>query len=302
MRVGVMMMSDSPWSVARRRWQTVEELGFDSGWIQDHLWWRSLSDGPWYSTFPFLAAAATATERIRLGTLVTSPNFRHPVLVAKDVIAIDDLSRGRFTLGVGAGSTGAGDAYAVDTTRLGPTERSARFQEFVELVDELLREPLVDHRGRFYSASQTRLQPGCVQRPRVPLAIAAAGRRAQEIAARFGDAWVTCGPLDVSRAWTQEEFRSVVRAQLDGLARAAERVGRDLSTMDRIVVSTDLTGELLRSADAFAAHAERYVAIGVSELIIQWPRAEGVYAGDPAVLEDIAAKVLPELRSHGEAG
>ena len=140
------------------------------------------------------------------------------------------------------------------------------------------------------------MQPGCVQRPRAPLAIAAARPRGQEIAARHGEAWVSCGPLDVSRPWTQDEFRAAVRDQLAGLAAAGRRVGRDVSTMDRIVVTTDLTGELLKSADDFARHAERYAALGVSELIIHWPRAEDVYAGDPAVLADIAASVLPRLR------
>ncbi|MBY8854121.1 LLM class flavin-dependent oxidoreductase, partial [Saccharothrix sp. MB29] len=55
-------------------------------------------------------SAPLPISRVRLGTLVTSPNFRHPVLTAKDAIALDDISRGRFTLGIGAGSTGAGDA------------------------------------------------------------------------------------------------------------------------------------------------------------------------------------------------
>ena len=256
MRVGVMILPDSPWTVARQRWEAVEELGFDSGWTVDHLWWRSLSDSPWYPTFPFLTAAATVTSRIRLGTMVTTPNFRHPLVVAKDVVGLDDISGGRFTLGVGAGSTGAGDAYATDPAVLTAAERYARFGEFVGLVDRLLTEPAVDHQGTFYSVRGAYMQPGCVQRPRAPLAIAAARPRGQEIAARHGEAWVSCGPLDVSRPWTQDEFRAAVRDQLAGLAAAGRRVGRDVSTMDRIVVTTDLTGELLKSADDFARHTE----------------------------------------------
>ena len=67
------------WSTARDLWRRVEELGFDHAWTYDHLAWRSLRDSTWFGAVPFLAAGAVVTERIRLGTLVASPNFRHPV-------------------------------------------------------------------------------------------------------------------------------------------------------------------------------------------------------------------------------
>lgn len=67
---------------------------------------RTLADGPWFATVPLLAAAAAVTERIRLGTFVASPNFRHPAPFAKDVLGLDDVSGGRFLLGIGAGGEG----------------------------------------------------------------------------------------------------------------------------------------------------------------------------------------------------
>jgi len=95
MRVGVVILPEYPWAEAAHRWQAVEELGFDHAWTYDHLAWRSLADGPWYGTVPTLAAAATVTSRIGLGTWVLSPNFRHPVPWAREVMALDDLSGGR---------------------------------------------------------------------------------------------------------------------------------------------------------------------------------------------------------------
>ncbi len=74
----------------------------DHAWTYDHLTWRNLRDGPWFGAVPTLAAAALVTSRIRLGTLVASANFRHPVPFAKELMTLDDLSHGRFTLGVGA--------------------------------------------------------------------------------------------------------------------------------------------------------------------------------------------------------
>lgn len=86
----------------RALWVRAEELGFHAAYTYDHLAWRTFRDGPWFGAVPTLTAAAAATERLRLGTLVTSPNFRHPVTLAKDLITLDDVSAGRITLGIGA--------------------------------------------------------------------------------------------------------------------------------------------------------------------------------------------------------
>src|SRR5690348_13376960 len=105
LRVGVVILPDLSWEGSRRRWREAEQRGFHAAWTYDHLSWRTLRDGPWHGAVPLLAAAAGVTERIRLGTLVTSPNFRHPALLAKDVMTLDHISGGRFELGIGAGGT-----------------------------------------------------------------------------------------------------------------------------------------------------------------------------------------------------
>jgi alkanesulfonate monooxygenase SsuD/methylene tetrahydromethanopterin reductase-like flavin-dependent oxidoreductase (luciferase family) len=94
----------------RDQWQRAEELGFHTAYTYDHLSWRNtFRDGPWFGAVPTLTAAATATARMRLGTLVTSPNFRHPVTLAKELITLDDVSDGRITLGIGGALTAAPD-------------------------------------------------------------------------------------------------------------------------------------------------------------------------------------------------
>ena len=165
MRIGIVLLPQDPWRVAADRWRLAEAYGFDHAWTYDHLAWRSLADEPWYATVPLLAAAATVTGHIRLGTWVASPNFRHPVPFAKDVMGLDDVSDGRLLLGLGAGGTG------YDAEVLGPpwspAERAARFGEFVDLLDELLTHPVTERTGEFYAAHGARMIPGCVQRPRV---------------------------------------------------------------------------------------------------------------------------------------
>lgn len=106
MRFGIVILPEHRWSDAERRWRRAEELGFDHAWTYDHIGWRDLVDGPWFDAVPTLTAAALVTSRIRLGTHVASANFRHPVPFARQVTALDDISRGRFILGVGAGGAG----------------------------------------------------------------------------------------------------------------------------------------------------------------------------------------------------
>jgi alkanesulfonate monooxygenase SsuD/methylene tetrahydromethanopterin reductase-like flavin-dependent oxidoreductase (luciferase family) len=194
MRFGIVILADQRWQHGARRWAEAEALGFDHAWTYDHLGWRTLVDSPWFDAVPTLTAAATVTSSISLGTLVASPNFRHPVSFARQLTALDDISNGRMLLGLGAGA--GGDSF--DTKVLGeppltPAERVDRFTEFAELLDRLLREDHVTWAGRYYQAADARNLPGCVQRPRIPFVMAGNGKRSVALAARLGDGWVTTG-------------------------------------------------------------------------------------------------------------
>jgi alkanesulfonate monooxygenase SsuD/methylene tetrahydromethanopterin reductase-like flavin-dependent oxidoreductase (luciferase family) len=296
MRLGVMILPEKTWPENAGRWRTVDALGYDSAWVYDHMWWRGLRDSAWFSPIPVLAAAAAVTDRVRIGLMVASPNFRHPVVLAKDAVAIDDISGGRFILGLGAGSPDAGDAAIIDGTALSPRDRASRFREFVELTDRLLRTPTTTHAGRFYVANDARMIPGCVQRPRVPLAIAAAAPGSLAVAARSGDAWVTLGPTDFSRSYRPDECLAVVAAQAERLRRACDHAGRDFNELDRIFITTGWAGDPLASAASCLEVAECYARVGITHLVIHWPRESGVYAGDPEVLSLIAETALPQLR------
>ena len=192
MRVGVILLPQGRWRDDAERWRRAEAYGFDHAWTYDHLSWRSLVDEPWFAAVPTLAAAALVTERIRLGTMVASPNFRHPVTFAKELMSLDDLSDGRFVLGVGAGGIGF-DATVLGADPFTPGERFGRFEEFVVLLDQLLTQPSTTERGDRYAAVDARMIPGCVQQPRLPFVIAAIGRRSMRLAARHGQGWVTTG-------------------------------------------------------------------------------------------------------------
>jgi alkanesulfonate monooxygenase SsuD/methylene tetrahydromethanopterin reductase-like flavin-dependent oxidoreductase (luciferase family) len=251
--------------------------------------WRTLRDGPWHAAMPLLAAIAATTTRIRLGPLVASPNFRHPVTFAKELMILDHVAAGRVTLGIGAGSK-TFDATVLGQPAWSVAERTARFAEFVDLLDQLLTSPSTTRAGRFYSAHEARMIPGCVQRPRLPFAVAATGPRGMEVVARQAQTWVTTG--DIARP-PEEHFEGLPRL-VEALDAACRSVGRDPATLDRLVLTGSHGPTSLATVDQFRGAVERYRSLGFTDVVVPYPRPSEPYAGDPAVLEAIAA-VLPSL-------
>ncbi|KJC63773.1 LLM class flavin-dependent oxidoreductase [Agreia bicolorata] len=290
MRHGIVILPQDPWSIARRKWQSAEGLGFDHAWTYDHLSWRSLADQPWNATIPTLTAAAVVTETIRLGTFVSSPNFRHPVPFAKEIATVDDISSGRFVLGVGSGGTGF-DAFVLGQPEYTPHERHARFAEFVTLLNELLRhegdgERGISFDGDWYEAVDARMVGVPSQRPRVPFVLAANGPKGLALVAKHGQGWVTTGKDGA----TGEKWWSAVAALAGRLDDAANAAGRDPASIDRYL-SLDSGGQFsLESVGAFEDLVGRAAELGFTDVISHWPRAEGIYAGDEEVLYEVASR------------
>jgi alkanesulfonate monooxygenase SsuD/methylene tetrahydromethanopterin reductase-like flavin-dependent oxidoreductase (luciferase family) len=288
MDVGVLILPEHRWAEAEPLWRRAEDLGFAHVWTYDHLAWRSLRDHPWHAAVPALAAAALATSRIRLGTLVATPNFRHPVTFARELVTLDDLSGGRLTVGLGAGGPGW-DASMLGQPTWSAGERAERFAEFVTLLDRLLREPETSYDGRYFRAIEARTHPGCVQRPRVPLAVAATGPRGMRVAAAHAEIWVTNG----DRAYDgpplgPEEGAAVFRRQSRLLDEVCRGAGRDPAGLRRLVLTGPRLDGGLASPAAFRTVVEAYAEAGATDLVVHWPRPDEPYAGDPAVLERLA--------------
>lgn len=285
-RVGIVLLPQGRWTVDEQRWRRAEAYGFDTALTYDHLAWRDLAGEPWFATVPTLVAAATVTSRIRLGTWVASPNYRHPVPFAKELMTLDDVSGGRTVLGVGAGGVGH-DAHVLGGDVLPAGERVRRLAEFVELLDLLLTGDRISYRGEHYAAVDARMVPGCVQRPRLPFVVAANGPRAMAVAARHGQAWATTGatpPEDGPGAWWHGVAELVAR--LDETCAAA---GRDPAGLERWL-SVDASGAFaLSSLSAFVEAWSRAAELGFAEIVVHWPRPAGAYAGSEDVLDDVAA-------------
>ncbi|HEY5879028.1 MAG TPA: LLM class flavin-dependent oxidoreductase [Nakamurella sp.] len=284
MRVGVVILPQFTWAEARARWKSLEDRGFAHGWTYDHLAWRDLKDEPWFGTLPTLVAAATATSTLRLGTWVMSPNYRHPVTTAKDLLTLDDVSGGRLIAAVGAGGTGW-DATVIGQQTLTPRQRVARLDEFVSLTDLLLRQPDTTWRGEWFEAVEAKMIPAG-SRTRIELVVAGNGPKTIALAAGTADGWATTGPE--SQNVSLDQWWSKVADLARIFENAAVDAGRDPATLRRYLNLDSAPVLSVSSLDAFTDAAGRAAELGFTDVVIHWPRPSGVYAGDDAVLDDIA--------------
>jgi alkanesulfonate monooxygenase SsuD/methylene tetrahydromethanopterin reductase-like flavin-dependent oxidoreductase (luciferase family) len=148
-----------------------EEAGWHGVFVWDHVRWHEpvvdVAD-----TQITLAAIASATERIRLGPMVTPLARRRPVKVARETATLDRLSNGRLTLGVGLGSDEFGSEYSITGEELDERKRAQMLDEALEILQAAWSGELVEHRGEHYTVDGMRFLPRPVQRPGVPIWVA----------------------------------------------------------------------------------------------------------------------------------
>jgi alkanesulfonate monooxygenase SsuD/methylene tetrahydromethanopterin reductase-like flavin-dependent oxidoreductase (luciferase family) len=284
-----------PLDALQARWREAERLGFDVLWncdtvVEPDRLRHTLFDGP--ATLTLMAAG---TERIRIGTLVTSMYFRHPVTLAKAAMTIDHLSGGRVEVALGVGDPSAGaKAAGVDWS---PGEQVARFREFVELVDLLLRQEVTSYHGRFYRCEEAETVPLPVQQPRPPLTIAAHGPKMLSIAAQYGDGWSSWGGYDVV---TEEDFYAVTADRSHQFDDLSSDAGRDPRTIRHsLVCFPPLTP--WESVDYFADMVGRFRDIGIDEFVLYWPQNWRATPAEDDVFQEVATRVMPQLRASAKA-
>ena len=154
------------------------------------------------------------------------------------------------------------------------------------LTDLLLRRPEVTWAGRYYSVEEARTYPGCVQQPRLPLAVAAGGPAGMRLAAHLGDFWVTLGDPSTGPLGPADGAQ-VVATQIHRLEDACREAGRDQATLRKLALSGSHLDPGLSSPGAFRETMSRYEEAGVTDFVVHWPRGSEPYAADPATFERI---------------
>lgn len=178
-RFGVNLRGASSRAEWRDKARKVEELGFDSLLVPDHL-------VDLLAPFPALVSAAEATKQLRVGTNVLNNDLRHPVLVAREAAAVDLLTDGRLELGLGAGAIRSEYDEAGLSFDRGGT-RVERLAEAVTIIKGLLAGERVTFTGKHYRINAHAVAPPPGQRPHSPILIGGNGKRLLALAAREAD-------------------------------------------------------------------------------------------------------------------
>jgi probable F420-dependent oxidoreductase len=243
--------------------RAAEEVGFDSIWVGDHLLYEQPERGPW-EAWTLLSALAAVTERVELGPLVACAGFHPPGVLAKMAATVDEVSGGRFILGLGAGwNEREFAAFGLPYDR-----RVSRFEESFRIVRGLLAGERVSLEGDFHRADDNVLLP---RPPRqVPLMIGSNGPRMLSIALPHA-AWWNTWYRDYGN--TPEGF-----AELNAkISEAAERAGRDPATVKRsacahVIVDPDNPEREIETPpvtlDGFRAHVDALGEAGADEVIV----------------------------------
>jgi alkanesulfonate monooxygenase SsuD/methylene tetrahydromethanopterin reductase-like flavin-dependent oxidoreductase (luciferase family) len=214
------------WESISLRASTAESVGFDMFVFEDALLYRGeeSTDGAWESV-SIAAAVAAVTTRISLGQSVVNSPYRSPAMMAKIADTIDEISGGRFVLGVGAGNTSDSDYAAFGF----PTDmRYSRFAEAIQIIHGLLKNGAVDFDGEFYAATECELVLRGPSPAGPPVNIAAGGPKMLQLVAKYADAWDWWG-------WdeTLEQVEKRLAPIIHTLEQACEAEGRDPSSLGR---------------------------------------------------------------------
>jgi len=285
MQIDAVMWPDAPWSVSVAEWSLAERIGIRRGWVYDHLN-LDLRHERWHEATTHLAAVAASTSTIGVGTMVTTPNFRHPAVTAKSLLTLDDIAGGRLMVGVGAGGPGA-DSDALGGPPLDRAERMDRLHEWTHQLRDLMTSERVDATGRWSTVRDVRLggSPG-----RAPsLAVAGTGPKGMRLAAELADLWITQDIAQDTRVAAPTAEAEIAR-QVALLDAECEKVGRDPATLRRLAVLGYGGERPLASRAALEDAIERYGRLGITTIAVLWPRGD-----DAAVQLDILADLIREV-------
>jgi alkanesulfonate monooxygenase SsuD/methylene tetrahydromethanopterin reductase-like flavin-dependent oxidoreductase (luciferase family) len=282
LEIGLVLPMEESWTDgATPRWTEIrqlavraEEIGFDTVWVPDELLWRP-SDGErrgWWECVAMAGAVAAATSRVKVGTWILSALHRNPGITAKAVETLDEISGGRFVLGLGSGHAG-GQAHAFG---LPEDHVVSRFEEAIEIIVPLLRTGHADFEGTFHAARDLEQRPVGPRPSRIPIMIGAKGPKMLGLAARHAEIW----------SWYVEERSDLDEfgPKLAAFEQACVDIGRDPGTVGKsagiIVEPTSFTGaaEVLGtpirgSPEAIADGFRNFAAGGFTQLeLLLWPR------------------------------
>src|ERR671922_757237 len=266
---GVTVLPDPPYQRLIELLQMAEREGFDYGWTYDsHVLWQD--------SIPTLALAAAATERIKLGHMVTNPGTREPTVVASAYATLHDISDGRMVMGIGRGDS-ARRYINQKPVRVGP------FEDAVKMIKPFMN-------GEKVEWNDTELELTWVRRdlPPIEMHVAGYGPKVLAIAGRLGDGVIIqLADPDIIQ-WTMATAR-----------KAAEEAGRDPAALKCIVCAPSHISDDIAAAREQVRWFPAMVSNHVRDLIERY----GFDSEIPAALTDyVKARKFYDYKEHSRVG
>jgi F420-dependent oxidoreductase-like protein len=259
--------------IARR----AEDAGFDSLWTMDHFFQIRIAgeppEAPMLEAYATLAFVAGVTNRIALGTSVTSVAYRHPGVLVKAVTSLDVLSGGRAIFGVGAGAPwnelpADVSPRDVEVHGLGIPfpPLAARFEQLEELLQiahQMWRGDEAPFEGRHYRLGRLLNSPNTLQRPHPPIMIGGSGeRKTLRLVARYGD---MCNLFDLPGTGFSDDLAH----KLEVLREHCRDVGRDYDEIEKTTATIlDVGADRRHGIEQFVEHVEHLAAMGIDQAIV----------------------------------
>lgn len=301
MRFSVWTSTNQPWAEVLATARHAEATGWDGVWVADHFMGNvpgpTPAEAPTLEAGSLVAGLGAAVDRVRIGTLVYGNTYRHPAVLANMAATVDHITGGRFVLGVGAGwQVNEHEQYGITLPPV--RERIDRFEEAVQVVRGLLREPTTTFAGEHYRLVDALCEPKPVQDP-LPILVGCKGDRMLGITARFADEWNTWGLPDhiAERSAVLDAACEAAGRDPADVARSAQALlfftetDADAERLMDAVPRPVLAGTVERLRDVVAAYAEA----GLDELIVpDFTLGSGAEKRD--ALDRFAGEVAPAFR------
>jgi probable F420-dependent oxidoreductase len=272
--------------------QTAEALGFDSIWISDHVVvperidssypysldgrFPTSPDEPYLDPISTLSFMAGRTSRIRLGTHVLILPYRHPLLTAKMIATLDNLSGGRIDFGIGVGWMREEFEALGESTY---DRRGAATDEQLRILKKVWTEGVTSYDGEFWSFPRLGVLPMPVQKPHPPIWVGGHSKAARRRIAHFADGWLPLGARPPAVLPPEE-----IAAGIADIRSEASRAGRDPSSI-RMCFTTSVSLD-----DGVADTLRRYVDVGVERFIVSFG------SHPPAEIERRMRRFTEEIR------
>lgn len=263
--------------------QAVDELGFDSLWVMDHLFQIQMNgpaDEPMLEAYSQLGFLAAITKRVKLGALVTGVNYRYPGMLVKAATTLDVLSGGRMYFGIGA-SWNEHESRGLGAPFPPLKQRFEMLEETLQIAHNMWRDDRSAFVGKHYHLTEPINQPQPLSRPHPPILIGGGGeQKTLRLVAQYGDACNLFGNLGAEG----------LRRKLDILRGHCQAVGRPYDEIERTALSRANIGSGETTPQAVVEHCRELAAAGIQHVIFTIANLH-----DTGPIELMGREVIPRV-------